>query len=554
MTKKSLCILAVAIFTMAFAVNAVQAHYKTVKGPTGVLMYDSDKAYNGYTIVTPYTATPNRYTYLLDMEGYIVHTWDTEGPTDHCAILTDTGTILRHLGGAGRRFNSLLQEYDWDSNLIREFPPPTANERTHHGCWRLPNGNTLQIFHRDYSAAEVIAVGRTRQTSDKFTPCVILEFDQSDPPQVVWEWDPMAEGIIGTPKAYGTLYANLPSRDTDFMHSNAVNYDPVRNWLLLTMNAHAEMIAIDKDTKQIVYRWGNPANWDTTAQYRTASPEDGAISANDQSHFIGNHDARWNPYTGNIMCFNNNGSQAGTGSIMEEIDPDLDEVVWKWPSRPDQNIYSSHQSSHQALPNGNHFMNMRTGGHVVEVTQEGEVVWEWISPFGDTGPVCWITDLAQNHGCHKTLRYGADHPGLVGKDLSQRVAPRDGCVEVWNLADTPQELPTVSIDGGSWVTGESLFIEVTVNGPDPYDVFAGFQIGDDQWYCYEPNMAHTTSGKQLPLGKVVDASAGYTTTVFEFVVPEIEGLLSLYVFAEVTNPGYLAPIAEAREIVNLAGY
>jgi hypothetical protein len=350
------------------------------------------------------------------------------------------------------------------------------------------------------------------------------------------------------------LYADYPSRDTDYMHSNGVGFDEVRGWVLLTMNAMDEMICIDYETKQIVYRWGNPANWDTTAQYRTADPEDGDTSPNDQSHFIGNHDARWNPYTGNIMCFNNNADHDGSGSIMEEIDPDLDEIAWQWPPSPDENVYSSHQSSHQALPNGNHLMNMRTGGHVLEVTLDGEVVWEWKCPFGDTGPMCWITERTQNHGYHKALRYGPDFPGLVGKDLSNRVKPRDDCLEIWTLADTPQVLPTVSINGGAWVTGENLLVEVTVNGPDPYDVFAGFAIGDNKWYCYEVNLADAQEGKQDPLAKVVDASAGFTTTVFDFEVPSMGGVLVVDVFAEVTNPGYLTPIAEDSAEVTLADY
>ena len=60
--------------------------YEAINGPLGRLSYDKAKAYDGYTLFTPHTKVsswivdkvPNpgsKTTYLIDMEGNVVHTW-----------------------------------------------------------------------------------------------------------------------------------------------------------------------------------------------------------------------------------------------------------------------------------------------------------------------------------------------------------------------------------------------------------------------------------------------------------------------------------------------
>jgi hypothetical protein len=65
------------LLTVACAsVYAYQSHY----GPSGVTYYDKTKSYGGYTLFTPLRPGPepdfkNNATYLIDMEGNVVHTW-----------------------------------------------------------------------------------------------------------------------------------------------------------------------------------------------------------------------------------------------------------------------------------------------------------------------------------------------------------------------------------------------------------------------------------------------------------------------------------------------
>jgi hypothetical protein len=111
------------------------------------------------------------------------------------------------------------------------------------------------------------------------------------------------------------------------------------------------------------------------------------------------------PGEGNILVFDN-GGWAGYGapnpisisgfrnaqrdySRVIEFDPVTLKIVWEYSSatagyRTPQHayrFYSGNISSAQRLPNGNTLITEGRDGRVVEVTQEREIVWEYVSPF-----------------------------------------------------------------------------------------------------------------------------------------------------------------------------
>ena len=54
-------------------------------------------------------------------------------------------------------------------------------------------------------------------------------------------------------------------------------------------------------------------------------------------------------------------------------------------------------------------------GRIFEVTYEGEIVWEYVSPFiGKKVGTDWQQETIIVHRAH---RYTRDYPGLKGKDL-----------------------------------------------------------------------------------------------------------------------------------------
>ena len=214
------------------------------------------------------------------------------------------------------------------------------------------------------------------------------------------------------------------------------------------------------------------------------------------------------------------------------------------------------------LANGNVLGTLATQGYVVEIDREtGDVVWDWKSPFGTDGPKCFIENYDANYRYHRLNKYAKDHPGILAIEAAgftygePGVPYKEGCLDIWNIAEPAEVAPTVTITGGAWVSGENLDVHVNLSGGSAatYDVFAGFKIGDSKWYCYENNLANTTAGFMNVLESSI-APDGPPIQVFAFTVPDNVGSLSVEVFVEVMNKGYLVLIAEATATVDLENY
>ena len=108
---------------------------------------------------------------------------------------------------------------------------------------------------------------------------------------------------------------------------------------------------------------------------------------------------------GNLLVFDNGGEggygnqnpSAPTGnnnahrdySRVLEFDPITLEIIWQYTPLEAGNLlftdaskfYSSYISSAQRLPNGNTLITEGSDGHLIEVTPEHEIVWEYVNPY-----------------------------------------------------------------------------------------------------------------------------------------------------------------------------
>ncbi|MBW2000841.1 MAG: hypothetical protein JRJ29_23130, partial [Deltaproteobacteria bacterium] len=103
-------------------------------------------------------------------------------------------------------------------------------------------------------------------------------------------------------------------------------------------------------------------------------------------------------------------------------------------------FFSYRQGAVQRLPNGNTLITSTHGGHLIEVTKDKEVVWDYVSPIHKGKPKCWLED-GDGHNMmanmiHRAYRYGPDYPGLKGKDLSKKVPLAPGCPEFAKIYGT----------------------------------------------------------------------------------------------------------------------
>ena len=84
--------------------------------------------------------------------------------------------------------------------------------------------------------------------------------------------------------------------------------------------------------------------------------------------------------SGTMLLFDNAVGRPG-GSRVLEIDPLGGEVVWSYEAGADGRFFSRCCGSNQRLPNGNTLIIETDHGRAFEVTADGAIVWEYLSPF-----------------------------------------------------------------------------------------------------------------------------------------------------------------------------
>ncbi len=231
--------------------------------------------------------------------------------------------------------------------------------------------------------------------------------------------------------------------EADWMHTNSVDYHPEHDLVLLSSPRLNEIWIIDHSTTteeaaggsggrfgrggEVLYRWGNPRNF-------------GAGDFSDQQLF-GQHDARWIPPgcpgAGNLLVFDNGSFRpGGVGySRVLELAPPFDprrgftrepgtafgprEPAWSYQAPKPREFYSFFISGAERLPNGNTLVCAGARGRLFEVTPAGEIVWEYLNPFGGEIPPSFgraggPVDLStmDHHAVFRATRIPLDHPGL----------------------------------------------------------------------------------------------------------------------------------------------
>lgn len=109
-------------------------------------------------------------------------------------------------------------------------------------------------------------------------------------------------------------------------------------------------------------------------------PEEKRIVWATRGPWLAQHDPDILP-SGNILMFDNYGHYGEEGeSRVIEVDPANGAVVWAYTGDRENPLQSRIRSDQERLPNGNTLITESDGGRLVEVTPEGEIVWEFVNP------------------------------------------------------------------------------------------------------------------------------------------------------------------------------
>lgn len=448
----------------------------------GVLLREAG-AFPGYTLIAPLRSTT---IHLIDLDGRDVHRWATSYESG-TAVLLDNGDLLRccvepertrfTAGGACGR----LQEIAWDGRVVWDFRFADDTHRQHHDLRPLPNGHVLFIAWEGRTREEVREAGRHPRGigHDGFWSDAIFEVAPSGPDdaRIVWEWhalDHVIQDFDRDSDNFGDVAAHPERIDlnadldrppldaeereriralgyaepadmpasprSDWLHLNALDWDPVHDQIVVSSRYLDEVWIIDHSTTteearghvggrrgrggDLLWRWGNPRN------YRAG--DDAA------RRFSGQHDARFIPAGlpggGHLMVFNN-GWRRPIGSPSEIVELALprqelggssgfdfepghaygpDAPSWQFDGSRALRFRAPIGSGAQRLGNGNTLVCDGPRGRVFEVDPSGSMVWDYFVPDTDARP----EGLAPTLALFRAERLAVDHPGLRGRDLA----------------------------------------------------------------------------------------------------------------------------------------
>ncbi len=400
-------------------------------------------------------------TYLIDNCGEVINQWEASARPGLSAYLLPNGDLLRTRQTNNANFvaggsSGGVDRFSWDGSLMWEYEISSSTECHHHDIEYLPNGNILMIAWETVPQADVIQAGRNPNiTPEEFWPDKIVEINPngSNGGTVVWEWhsmDHLIQSFDASKDNYGVLSEhpelidiNYPADiDSDWLHINSVDYNPVLDQIILSVHGFSELWIIDHSTTtaeagghsggnsgkggDILYRWGNPQVY-------------GHGNVNDRK-FFKQHDARWiteGADAGKIMVFNNgkNRTPNDSYSTVDIIEQPVDQVgnytqpietggflpndlFWSYQSDPTSAFYSANISGAHRLPNNNTIICEGASGHLFEVNEAGDLVWEYVNPVDMNGPLDQGTTSTQGVGIFRCERYSPDYSAFAGRDLT----------------------------------------------------------------------------------------------------------------------------------------
>ncbi len=283
---------------------------------------------------------------------------------------------------------------------------------------------------------------------------------------------PITQERLDQMKQMGFLTSNatLDNRGSDITHTNAVSFNPDLDQIVISVPGYGEVFVIDRSTTtqeargnsggrwghggDLLYRWGNPANY-------------GKGTEADQKLF-GQHDSKWIPKgypgEGHLMVYNNDiphpdnkvpsmwatlagnpdpamnvtvGDFGNYSAVLEWAIPTSengeykpgeggvfgpDEPGWTYTAPDLYSMYSAFISGAHRLKNGHTFITQGMQGRILEVDENGKLVWEYWTPYKfdytlpdgspaqPTGPFIF--------GIFRATLYPMDHGAFAGKKLT----------------------------------------------------------------------------------------------------------------------------------------
>lgn len=352
--------------------------------PKKRLTWNAQKAYNGYTLVSQSFSTT---VYLLDMEGKIAHRWQmpfnkawpqrgqkkidflsTSVPYIETAYLFPNGDLVAQYATFGTTpYGYGVAKMDKNSNLLW-----TYDANTHHDMYVDDKTGDIYVIDQKLEKKPHPAFADFRYPV--YVDYVVkLSSDGKEISRLS-----LFDAFAGTSFA-PLLYSSGDRKKWDAFHTNTIALiGPEMAGAFPSFNAgdilvnlrNIRLIAvIDAHSKKVKWVW--------RGFWRFAH----AVTPLNNGH---------------LMYFDNQGhlTKDGYFSRVVEFDPKTTQIAWYYAGSKAEPLSSNSHDRLQRLPNGNTLIGAGSSRHIVEVTPQNEVVWDfYYRDFGTPVGMAWTSTV-----------------------------------------------------------------------------------------------------------------------------------------------------------------
>lgn len=422
------------VFSVIVAQDEEETPEPEVELIGGVQLNDGESA-EGYVLFAPAGLTG---TYLIDKDGQVINAWDSDYAPAQTAYLLEDGRLVRTgRRGTGQELSRVVEIFNWEGDVEWTFSFEGTPYDPHHDIEPMANGNVLVIAGEQVPMEEAVAMGydssvvpaREGEEDEQVSSIrldAILEISP-ETNEIVWSWhskDHVVQNFDSSMPNYGEnprrIDFNYHDIDdvTNITHINGIDYNEAADQIIVSARSVSELWVIDHSISteeakgpagDLLYRWGNPAAYGSDGERQLYFQHDpkwiDPTSADSPLTVFSNGSEDYEVTQSQVMMF------TLPTPLMDGDEFVAPEIVWLHTG----DFFERIMSGVQALPNGNFLVTLTSGGRFIEITGEGDIVWEYINPAYLSG-----NDDMPTNRVFRAVFYPSDYPAFEGRDLVQQ--------------------------------------------------------------------------------------------------------------------------------------
>ncbi|WP_239032004.1 arylsulfotransferase family protein [Paroceanicella profunda] len=335
----------------------------------GVTVPATERSQGGVTL---YTTGDQPSAYLIDMDGQVLHQWtkpfsqvwsaDWGGVADpqpdqfvyfrHAHVYPNGDLLATYEGVGDTPYGYGLVKLDRNSNVVWRYPG-----RAHHQFSVAPDGKIYTLTHE---IVDDVLPSFEHLESPRLEDFLVVLAPDGEELQKIRLLPAMAAS-----KYRHILYATSGFALGDPLHANAVKYITAAQAANFPWAKEGDILFSFREANGVA----------------VMDPKTGDVHWATRGPWLGQHDADLLD-NGHLLLFDNYANYQGEdgSSRVLEVDPKTMAIVWQYAGTKDHPLESRIRSDQQRLANGNTVITESNGGRILEVTPEGEIVWEFMNP------------------------------------------------------------------------------------------------------------------------------------------------------------------------------